>query len=183
MGHIWTEQEETANMEEQLHLDAVSIVRLRLVNPALSVLIVQMADSLGTAFRVVQGLRTWAEQDTLYAQGRTAPGEIVTNARGGQSWHNLGCAVDLVPMDPTPDWNLAHPAWQAMLTCGVALGLTEGAKWCHPDNPHFQLTGRFPANAPDDEARQIYQNSGAQALYDAVNALAPPATITTEVNP
>ena len=60
-------------------------------------------------FEVTQGLRTYAEQDALYAQGRTVPGEIVTNAAAGYSWHNFGNAVDLVPEDITigqPDWNL-----------------------------------------------------------------------------
>ena len=45
----------------------------------------------GVYVRVVQGLRTWTEQDALYAQGRTAPGKVVTNVRGGYSWHCFGC--------------------------------------------------------------------------------------------
>jgi peptidoglycan L-alanyl-D-glutamate endopeptidase CwlK len=44
--------------------------------------------------RLTQGLRTIAYQDSLYAQGRTAKGAIVTNAKGGQSNHNYGLAVD-----------------------------------------------------------------------------------------
>jgi peptidoglycan L-alanyl-D-glutamate endopeptidase CwlK len=47
--------------------------------------------------RVVQGLRSWTEQDALYAMGRTAPGKIVTNVKGGYSYHNYGMAVDCVP--------------------------------------------------------------------------------------
>ena len=42
----------------------------------------------------ISGNRTWAEQDALYEQGRTKPGEIVTNAKGGQSNHNFGIALD-----------------------------------------------------------------------------------------
>ena len=38
------------------------------------------------------GLRTYAESDALYAQGRTKPGKIVTNAKAGQSYHNFGLA-------------------------------------------------------------------------------------------
>lgn len=38
--------------------------------------------------------RTFDQQDALYAQGRTTPGAIVTNARGGQSFHNVRRAVD-----------------------------------------------------------------------------------------
>lgn len=44
--------------------------------------------------KVTQGYRSIEDQDRLYAQGRTTPGAIVTNAMGGQSWHNYGFAVD-----------------------------------------------------------------------------------------
>jgi peptidoglycan L-alanyl-D-glutamate endopeptidase CwlK len=52
----------------------------------------------GYPLLITQGLRTWQAQDALYAQGRTAPGKIVTNARGGYSHHNFGLAVDLCPV-------------------------------------------------------------------------------------
>lgn len=37
-------------------------------------------------------------QNALYAQGRTAPGKKVTNAKGGQSFHNWKVAFDFVPL-------------------------------------------------------------------------------------
>lgn len=43
---------------------------------------------------VVQALRPFEEQEALYAQGRTKPGNIVTNARPGLSYHQYGLAVD-----------------------------------------------------------------------------------------
>ena len=46
----------------------------------------------GLSARLISGTRTFAEQDRLYAQGRTEPGNVVTNARGGQSNHNYGIA-------------------------------------------------------------------------------------------
>lgn len=46
------------------------------------------------AIRIVQGLRTIEEQNELYAQGRTKPGNKVTNAKGGSSYHNYGLALD-----------------------------------------------------------------------------------------
>lgn len=50
-------------------------------------------------------LRSEEEQNELYAQGRTKPGKIVTNARGGESWHNFGCAIDYVPLvGGKPQW-------------------------------------------------------------------------------
>jgi len=43
-------------------------------------------------------LRPGAEQDALYAIGRSKPGKVVTNARAGESWHQFGCAADFVPL-------------------------------------------------------------------------------------
>jgi len=160
-----------------MSLDPGSIMRLQNVNPTLAASIVQMDTILSQesiAFRVTAGMRTWAEQNALYAQGRTIPGNIVTNARGGESWHNYGVAVDVVPMDqilPQPDWNINHPVWQRLITVGESLGLYSGSEFiCLKDDPHFQRTGRFPIGAPNDEAREIYQNEGAEAFWSAVDA-------------
>jgi peptidoglycan L-alanyl-D-glutamate endopeptidase CwlK len=114
--------------------------------------------------QVTQGLRTWAEQDALYAQGRTKPGNIVTHAPGGWSWHNFGLAADLVPEDITPgqpDWNLNHPSWAKLVSLAESLGLVSGAEWHgdREDTPHVQLTGRFPVT-PDDEVRAIFKSTG-----------------------
>lgn len=49
----------------------------------------------GIDVRIICGTRTYAEQDALYAQGRTKPGQVVTKARGGESLHNFGLAIDL----------------------------------------------------------------------------------------
>lgn len=43
---------------------------------------------------ITETLRTQAEQEALYAQGRTTPGNIVTNARGYSSPHCWGVAFD-----------------------------------------------------------------------------------------
>jgi peptidoglycan LD-endopeptidase CwlK len=50
--------------------------------------------------------RSHEEQNDLYCCGRSKPGAIVTNARGGQSWHNWRRAFDFVPMVAgKPQWN------------------------------------------------------------------------------
>jgi peptidoglycan L-alanyl-D-glutamate endopeptidase CwlK len=41
-------------------------------------------------------LRTFAEQQAIYNQGRKTPGKIVSNAQAGQSFHNYGLAIDIV---------------------------------------------------------------------------------------
>ncbi|MEK4006105.1 M15 family metallopeptidase [Paenibacillus sp. FSL H3-0333] len=57
----------------------------------------------GIYIRITQGLRTIAEQNALYAQARTTKGPIVTNAKGGYSWHNFGYAIDFVLIESDYD--------------------------------------------------------------------------------
>jgi len=53
---------------------------------------------------------------------------------------------------------------------GTQLGLTAGAYWrSFPDAPHFQLTGRFPVGAPNDELRGIFKDGGFEAVFAAVS--------------
>lgn len=158
-------------------MDSISLARLQDVHPKLREKIERMAVILEAEqleFRVVQAFRTWAEQETLYAQGRTAPGEIVTRCRGGYSWHNFGLAVDCVPskfppgQPYAPDWRNDHPDWKRMEAVGQTLGLEVGAMWrTFPDAPHFQLHHPFPVS-PDEHVRQLFQSSGLQAIWDAV---------------
>jgi peptidoglycan L-alanyl-D-glutamate endopeptidase CwlK len=54
-----------------------------------------IAAELGVEYRAISSLRTFAEQDALYAQGRTNKSlPRVTNAKAGQSYHNYGLAID-----------------------------------------------------------------------------------------
>lgn len=45
--------------------------------------------------KILSGTRTYAEQADIYAQGRTKPGKVVTNAKAGSSNHNFGIAFDV----------------------------------------------------------------------------------------
>lgn len=95
----------------------------------------------GVVVEVVQGLRTFAEQDALYAQGRTAPGQIVTQARGGESNHNYGLAADLCPFtNGRPDWNAPAAVWARIGAKAIARGLDWGGQWKKfLDKPHVEL--------------------------------------------
>ncbi|HBP63642.1 MAG TPA: cell wall biogenesis protein [Desulfosporosinus sp.] len=84
--------------------------------------------------------RSWDDQDKLYAAGRTMPGAIVTNARGGESYHNWGLAFDASPIingklsDDTA-------AFKKMGKLGEQLGLEWGGSFKSiVDLPHFQVT-------------------------------------------
>ena len=102
----------------------------------------------GLAILVTQGVRTWEEQDVLFARGRTVPpigaSNIVTKARGGQSYHNFGLAFDIIVLDSMgkTDWNTSHPGWRRAAEAGRSVGLEWGGDWKgFKDIPHFQYTG------------------------------------------
>jgi peptidoglycan L-alanyl-D-glutamate endopeptidase CwlK len=120
--------------------------RLEKVHPALATRIEALLETLkqhGLQVEVVQGLRTFAEQDALFAQGRTRPGPVVTRARGGQSNHNYGLAVDLVPFtNGQPNWNAPLGVWTTIGSEAEKLGLEWGGDWRKfVDKPHVQLPG------------------------------------------
>lgn len=92
--------------------------------------------------------RSGEEQNKLYAQGRTAPGNIVTNAKAGQSAHNFmidgkpaSKAVDVVPLlNGKPIWNSSDPIWQKIGDIGESHGLEWAGHWTRfKEYPHFQL--------------------------------------------
>jgi len=96
---------------------------------------------LGYDVMVYQGYRSMEEQNALYAQGRTKPGAKVTNARGGDSFHNYGVAVDIVfVVNGRPSWSNNHP-WTKLGQVGEKHGFEWGGRWTDfQDRPHFQMT-------------------------------------------
>jgi len=82
-------------------------------------------------------------QNALYAQGRTAPGKIVTNAKAGESWHNYRCAVDVVPLrNGKPVWDGKDSVWQTVGELGKQAGLEWAGDWKKfKELAHFQYTG------------------------------------------
>jgi peptidoglycan LD-endopeptidase CwlK len=101
--------------------------------------LVQKAASNGIAIKIISGLRTYAEQDALYAHGRTAPGPKVTNARGGYSNHNFRIAFDIGVFSGS-SYLLDSPKYKAVGILGMDLGLEWGGNWTSIiDQPHFQL--------------------------------------------
>ena len=84
------------------------------------------------------GYRSAAEQDALYAKGRTAPGSIVTNARGGYSQHNWGIAADFFRNVKGHEWET--PFFEIVGPMAEKLGLGWGGRWTDfVDMPHLYL--------------------------------------------
>lgn len=119
--------------------------RLGKVHPLLAEKVRQLVETLGRDglnVQIVQGLRTFAEQDAIFAQGRTKPGKRVTNARGGQSNHNFGLACDLCPfVNGQAQWDDDEGFHKIGVEAEV-LGLEWGGRWKNlVDMPHVQLPG------------------------------------------
>lgn len=109
--------------------------------------------------RISQGLRTFAEQDELYNKRPR-----VTKAKGGQSIHNYGFAVDIVLIidgktaswDTHKDWdNDGIADWDECVKIFAKYGWSWGGNWTSfKDMPHFDKIGlnnwRVLINKPKD---------------------------------
>lgn len=118
------------------------------------------------------GLRTNAQQQALYDQGRSTPGNIVTYAKPGTSYHNYGLAIDffLVTEDGQHRLWTVNNDWLEVAKIGKSLGFEWGGDWSKfKDYPHFQLTGglsikelqsgkrpTFSKNKPSKKRRVLY---------------------------
>jgi peptidoglycan L-alanyl-D-glutamate endopeptidase CwlK len=104
---------------------------------------INSAKDAGIDLLITSTYRDNASQNALYAQGRTAAGRIVTNAKAGQSFHNYRCAVDVVPLiNGKPVWDVSYQVWQTIGKLGQEAGLEWAGNWTKfKEMPHFQYTG------------------------------------------
>lgn len=141
-------------------LDSVTLQRIQTAHPKLraelETIYKEICEALnGKAMcRFAYVLRTFAEQEALYAQGRTKPGKIVTNARPGRSFHNYGLAVDIVLLKDTDGNGTYETAswetnvdfdgdgvadWREIVAIFKQYGWSWGGDWTRfPDLPHFE---------------------------------------------
>lgn len=124
--------------------------KLEGVHPDLASKVLQVLkamDGFGHPMIITDGVRTKEQQMQLYAQGRTAPGKIVTNNDGVVNPSNhqphadgLGHAVDCCFLvDNQPSWDPSLP-WSVYGAAVQHLGLTWGGSWKHfKDLPHVEL--------------------------------------------
>lgn len=124
--------------------------------------------------RVTHALRTFKQQNDLFAKGRDANGNkvgaTVTNARGGQSYHNYGLALDFVlrHVDGKVSYSLKEDLdadgvadWREVAEAFKRAGWSWGGEWnTFKDNPHVQKTlgytwkrllARYNAGDRDDD--------------------------------
>lgn len=120
--------------------------------------LIEKAGNQGIIIKVTSGTRSFAEQDKLFAQGRTESGDIVTNARGGFSNHNFGLAFDVTIFKGSTDPEKAKtpvfesPVYKAIGALGTDLGLEWGGNWKKiVDEPHFQLRPGWAVDLSEKE--------------------------------
>ena len=113
--------------------------------------LVQKAAQNGIQIKIISGLRSYAEQDELYAQGRTKPGSIVTKVRGGYSNHNFGIAFDVGVFEGSKYLG-ESVKYKVVGALGMDLGLEWGGNWkTFVDQPHFQLRPGWAVDITESE--------------------------------
>lgn len=109
----------------------------------------RLAAKRGITMVVTGGFRSKEEQNRLYEQGRSTAGNIVTNAKGGQSYHNFGLAFDFAIKKPSGAiiWDMDYDGngngksdWLEVASLAKGIGFTWGGDWSKfPDYPHLQM--------------------------------------------
>ncbi|WP_139422998.1 M15 family metallopeptidase [Chryseobacterium mulctrae] len=138
-------------------MDKVTQERISKLHPSVRSEVKKIIEQIDKALtgrakvRISQGLRTFKEQDDLFAIGRTKPGKKVTQAKSGQSIHNYGFAVDIVLIidgktaswDTKADWDGDKVAdWMECVAIFRANGWEWGGDWeTFKDMPHFEKKG------------------------------------------
>lgn len=156
--------------------DQTTLNRIQLMHPKLRAEVAKIYDEIcealdGRAFcRFSQTLRTFAEQDAIYAQGRTTKGPIVSKAKAGLSCHNYGLAIDIVLIDgKSVSWDVkkdfdgdGKSDWMEVVAVFKKYGWEWGGDWKKfPDLPHFQKTfGKSPSELFAMHKANKYDSTG-----------------------
>jgi peptidoglycan L-alanyl-D-glutamate endopeptidase CwlK len=112
--------------------------------------VVEEAARKGIPIMITDDFRSASEQDELYAKGRTKPGNIVTHAEGGESYHNYGLAFDFALENKAGEavWDLERDGnkngesdWMEVVAIAKNLGFEWGGEIFgdFKDYPHFQM--------------------------------------------
>lgn len=109
---------------------------------------IQRCADEGLPVLVVETVRDLEYQASLYAQGRTKPGKIVTNQKTPSfHWDKVGLAFDICKNVKGHEYDDAE-FFRRCGAIGKEMGFTWGGNWTSlPDKPHFQWDdgGRYTA--------------------------------------
>lgn len=128
---------------------APPVTQLHPVVAANSEKLIELSKEIGISILITSDFRSLQEQDALYQQGRDEGGAIVTNSKGGQSYHNYGLAIDFALRAPKGKviWDMEYDGnrngksdWMEVVAIAKRLGFTWGGDWeSFPDYPHLQM--------------------------------------------
>lgn len=151
---------------------------LTLLHPKLQKIlptIIKACESQGLPVLITDGMRTKAEQDALYAQGRTAAGQIVTNVAYPNSMHNWGVAMDFCRNVRGKEYDDSDSFFARVASIAKAYGMEWGGDWkTFPDKPHLQLA-EFSLDGTTSYLRRVYGTPERfQAVWKKETAEEPP---------
>lgn len=111
-----------------------------ILQPIVEQLLLNAYKETGYEWTITSGRRSMEQQRSLYAQGRTAAGPIVTKAPPGSSPHNYGLAADLAPIKEGKIWwEAPKSVWKTMGDEAKKLGLVWGGDFKSIlDMPHVE---------------------------------------------
>ncbi|SFB62506.1 peptidoglycan L-alanyl-D-glutamate endopeptidase CwlK [Cohnella sp. OV330] len=138
-------------LEQVKAKSATKLAQLLPVVRAAAEKLIERCYQRGVQILITHGFRSYSEQNELYDQGRSKPGQIVTNAQGGYSFHNFGVAIDfalLLADGRQVSWNTLRdddkdslPDWSEVVEEAKLIGFEWGGDWrSFQDLPHFQFT-------------------------------------------
>ena len=128
-----------------------------------------LAAQRGLDVKCICGLRSWSEQEALYAKGRTAPGKIVTKAPAGHSMHNFGLALDIgVFSKYGKTYHGSHALYRELGPLGESLGFEWGGRWKFNDEPHYQFRPSWSTKMTEREVLASLR----QRVADRIDILA-----------
>ena len=132
---------------------------LTLLHPKLQAILQKVkaeCEAQGLYVLFTDGMRTQAEQDALYAQGRTMAGQIVTNVAYPDSMHNWGVAVDFCRNVRGKEYDDSDNFFARVASIAKAYGMEWGGDWkTFPDKPHLQLA-EFSLDGTTSYLRRVY---------------------------
>lgn len=124
---------------------------LSLVHPKLQKIIPQIiaeCANKGLPVLITDGWRSKAEQESIYAQGRTKPGVIVSQVNYPYSAHNWGIAFDFCRNVKGKEYDDSDNFFARVAAITKPYGLDWGGDWKNfTDKPHMQLREYMPGNS------------------------------------
>lgn len=130
-------------MKDQKSIDKLNLLHPAIRQDALDAYNCAVQNTPSNIHPVIdETVRSFERSDQLYAQGRTVPGEIVSNSKAGQSYHNYGMAIDFHLLINGKDiWDETNPSWMIVVNCFKAKGFKWGGDFLtFKDYPHLEKT-------------------------------------------